>query len=38
MMKRFAEVMTTRLKATRLQLLDMYGRKARQIATGRHDE
>jgi hypothetical protein len=25
MMKRFAEVMTSRLKATRLQLVDFYG-------------
>lgn len=28
LMKRFAQVMTLRLKATRLQLLDMYGNKS----------
>ncbi len=38
LMKRFAQVMTLRLKATRLQLLDIYGCKAGQNAKGRRDE
>jgi len=38
LMKRFAQVMAMRLKATRLQLLDMYGRRAGQSAVGQRDD
>jgi CRP-like cAMP-binding protein len=38
LMKRFAQVMTMRLKATRLQLLDMYNRKTGHRAKGQDDD
>lgn len=38
LMKRFAQVMTMRLKATRLQLLDMYSRETGQSTKGQHDD